>query len=198
MTANHRTDLLDLIAKLDKRISDLEASRALGSLQVLDSKVLTATTPSITLSVPPGSAFSTLRVAWTARSDNASAATYMCMQLNGDTANHYIWQINQANNATMGPGNSGGATNLIQVGTIAAASSTSGYVGGGEFSIPNASGTTFKAPNGYSTSMQSTTTGYSGSYGGLWLVSTAVISITLFPLAGNFIAGSAAYLYGVT
>lgn len=166
--------------------------------QQLGQKLLTSTQASITFTVPTGPAFSALRVSWNARSDNASPATYMCVRFNGDTGTDYLWQINQANNATPGAGNSGAATNLIEVGTMAAASAVSGYVGGGEFVVSNASGTTFKAVTAHSTSMNALNNGYSGTYGGVWLASTQITSITLFPLNGNLTAGSAAYLYGET
>lgn len=187
-----QADLLTRVRTLEQQIAQLTAGA------MLDQKVLTAPSPSIGLAVPSGN-FGTLRVAWTARSDYISgAATYMCLRLNGDSGTSYVWQINQANNTTSGPGNSGGATSLIQIGTMAAATASAGYLGSGEFIIPNATGSQFKAPSGYSTSMNATTNGYSGTYGGLWLSTAVVTSITLFAKDGNnLIAGSSAYLYGM-
>lgn len=167
--------------------------------QLIAKSVLTGSASSIPLSVPSGPAFSVLRVAWTARSDNAGFATYMCLRLNGDSGNNYLWQINQVNIAsTAGSGNSGALTSLIQIGTMAGGTATSGYLGSGEFTIPNAAGNTYKAPEGHSTSTNSTTNSYSGTYGGLWLNTSAVTSITLLAGAGNLVAGSSAYLYGMT
>jgi len=167
--------------------------------QLIGKKALTAATPSITLPVPAGPAFNTLRVAWNARSDSATTATYMLLQLNGDTnAAHYDWDDNQASGATPGPAASPGTVSSIQVGTMAAATATAGYLGVGELVIPNAAGANFKGISAHSTSMITSSSGYSGTYGGLWLSTAAVTSITLFPLAGNFAPGSAAYLYGET
>lgn len=166
--------------------------------QLIAKTLLGSTQPSIPFTVPTGPAWSVLRVAWSARGDNASPATFMCVRLNSDSTNNYVWQENQTHNATAGGGNSGAATNLIEVGTMAAASAASGYIGSGEFTIPNASGTTFKGVSGHSTSMNALNDGYSGTYGGLWAQSVAVSSITLLPLNGNLVAGSAAYLYGET
>lgn len=168
--------------------------------QRIGQKLLTASAPSIVLPVPTGPAFSTLRVAWSARSDYAGgSATYMYLQLNGDTnASHYDWQINQGSGTVTSPGASPSAVAQIEVGTMAAATATSGYVGGGELTIANASGTTFKAVSAHSTSMESTTSGFSGTYGGDWLQSVPISSITLLPQFGNFVAGTAAYLYGET
>lgn len=168
--------------------------------QRLGQKLLTASAASITLPVPAGPAFSTLRVAWSARSDySGGPATYMYLQLNGDAATtHYDWQINQASGSVMSPGASPSAVGQIEVGTMPAATATSGYVGGGELTIANASGTTFKAISAHSTSMETITSGFSGTYGGDWLQSVPISSITLSPQFGNFVAGSAAYLYAET
>jgi len=168
--------------------------------QRIGQKLLTASAPSITLAVPTGPAFSTLRVAWSARSDySGGSATYMYLQLNGDTTTtHYDWQINQGSGSVTSPGASPSAVGQIEVGTMAAATATSGYVGGGEITIANASGTTFKAVSAHSTSMESVSSGFSGTYGGDWLQSVPISSITLSPQFGNFVAGTAAYLYGET
>jgi hypothetical protein len=167
--------------------------------QRLDGRVLTAGAASITLSVPAGASLGVLRVAWTARSDTASAATYMCLRLNGDSGNNYTFQLNQANaNAASTGGNSNGLVGVIEIGTMAGATATAGYLGSGEFTIPNASGGTYKTAEGFSNSANSSTNGYSGTYGGLWQNTAAVTSITLLPLAGSLVAGSAAYLYGMT
>ena len=81
---------------------------------------------------------------------------------------------------------------------MAAATATAGYLGSGEFTIPNASGSTYKVATGHSTSANANNNGYSGTYGGLWQNTAAVTSVTLLPLAGQLVAGSSAYLYGMT
>lgn len=164
--------------------------------QLIAKTVLGASTASVTFSSIP-QVFTTLRVAWTARSDTALAATYMCLRLNGDSGSDYTYQINQANaNAATGGGNSNGTVNVIEIGTMAAATATAGYFGSGECLIPNASGSAFKAVSGHSTSTNSTTNAYSGTYGGLWLSTAAVTSVTLLALAGNLVSGSSVALYG--
>lgn len=165
--------------------------------QKIAEQVLTGSTASVTFSSLP-QAFTSFRVIWSGRSDNASGATYMCVRFNNDSSNSYLWQINQANNNSLtGSGNSGGTVGQIQIGTIAAATATSGYFGSGEFTIPNATGSQYKAPTGYSTSMNATNNGYAGAYGGLWLNTAAITSITLLPLNGNLVTGSSMALYGM-
>lgn len=195
MTVNHRRDVLDIIEGLSAQIRDLQGSRSLA--QRLDSKVLTATTPSIVLTVPSGAAYSTLRVAWTGRGDTSAAATYMCVRINGDATSSYLWQINQSNGATDSSANSGATDNQVKIGTVPGATATAGYFGAGEFTIPNAAGSTFKVASGHSASFNATNSGYSGTYGGLWLNAAAITSITLLPLFNNLVAGSSATLYGL-
>ena len=143
--------------------------------------------------------FTALRVIWSARSDNSNPATYMCVRLNGDSSSgDYEWQINQANNSSMaGSGNPGSTVSLIQVGTMAAATATAGYFGGGEFTIPNPGGNVYKNGAGYSNSMNSTSNGYSGTYGGQLLSTAPVTLLSLFAEAGNLVAGTSATLYGM-
>lgn len=182
-----------------QRLTAAALNASLASVpQLLGSSTLTGTTASITINVPSSGGYNTLRMTWSARSDTASGATYMCVRLNGDGGNNYLWQINQANNASLaGSGNSGALVGQVQIGTMAAATATAGYFGSGEFTIPGASGSTYKALSGYSTSMNATNNGYAGSYGGLWLNTTAITSVTLLPLAGNMVTGSTASLYGM-
>lgn len=200
MTANHSRDTLDDIARLAARVRDLEASRSLGSIQRLDSKTLSVAASSLpALTVPSGSAYSTLRVAWSGRSAAGGTADYMCLRLNGDTSSsHYVWDFNQSNGATNSSAGSGGTDGHIRVGTLAASGATAGYIGSGEFVIPSANGTTaFKAPTGFSNSANASNNAFSGTYGGLWLSTVAVASITLFALNGNLAAGTTATLYGL-
>lgn len=167
--------------------------------QRIAQKVLTVSQSSIVFSVPANPAFSTLQVSWTARSDFANTATYMCVQLNGDSGSHYLWQINQANNAsTAGSGNPGALTTLIHIGTMAAATATASLFGNGEFVLPNASGTsTYKLASGHATSFNAVNNAYAGAYGGIWENTAAITSVTLFAESGNLVAGSSAFLYGM-
>lgn len=166
--------------------------------QQLDVRLLSSTTASITLNVPTGGHFSTLRVNWIGRSDAATGATYMVARLSNDSANNYLWQIDQANNAGNSPANSGATTDRIRVGTMPAATATSGYFGAGEFSTTNAAGGTEKPLSGHSVSMNATNQGFAGTYGGLWISGSTVTSVTLFPDSGNLVSGSFAVLYGET
>lgn len=196
MSANHHRTVLDDIDDLKRRMRELRAQLALPS-QRLDSQTLTAAGP-ITLTVPPGSSYSALRVIWRARGDTSGAAIDFVMQLNGDTASHYLWQINQANGATASPANSGALVAFIQIGTIPAATAGASFFGTGETVVASpASTTAYKACSGHSNAVTSTTMGFAGTYGGLWESMAAISTITVKAKSGNLVAGSTATLYGI-
>lgn len=163
--------------------------------QLIYKTVLAATTASIPVTIP-AAGFSTLRVVWSASCNDATSASYLTLQLNGDTGTNYLYEYNQINTATPGGGNSGGVTDRIRVGTMPASAATSGYFGSGEFVIAAASGSTYKAVNGRSTSVTSTTAGFSGTYGGLWLNTAAITSLTLLSPSGSLLAGTSISVYG--
>jgi hypothetical protein len=153
----------------------------------------------ITIPVPAAAAaaFSTLRVTWAGAGTTAGTATYMCLRLNGDSStSSYVWQFNQASGTAQSSIGSSGTAAQIQIGTLAGAGGTAGYLGSGEFTIPNPGGSAYKAPAGISNSSNSPTGTFSGSYGGQWLSTAAVASITLLALSGSLTAGSTATVYG--
>jgi hypothetical protein len=173
----------------------ITAAQLSGVVQKFYSAVATGSVPTVVIPVPIG--FTELKVIWSARSDTASAATYMTLQLNGDAGSNYNWQINQANNSTAGPGNSGGNDSSIHIGAMTAASAGANFFASGEFCITNASSNSvFKSAAGHATAMVTSTNAYSGTYGGLWGSTNAVSSITLKALAGNIVAGSSFVAYG--
>lgn len=166
--------------------------------QLLGSTILTGSQASISLSTAGGGT-NALTVTWQARSDNASPATFMMLQFNGDTGNDYLWQIMQANVAsTSGTANSGALTSAIEIGTMTAAQATANFFSAGEFVITNPLSTTaYKSCSGHATSIVTATNSYTGTYGGLWQSTAAITSITLKPQAGNFVAGTMVTIYGI-
>lgn len=151
----------------------------------------------ISLPVPAGGHFNTLHVVWTGASTTGGTATYMCCRLNSDGSTSYAWDFNQASNSSASSAGSGGTAAQIQIGTLSAAGGTPGYLGSGSFLIPNANGSTYKEPTGFSNSQNAANNGFSGTYGGIWLSTAAIASIQLFALAGSLTAGSSAWLYGM-
>lgn len=170
-----------------------------NTIQLLDSSVLTATTASITLNVPAGTAYDTLKVSWRVRGDQASAAQEMYLRFNGDSGSNYLWQNIQGNNSTVSSNTSGAATTFIHIGTMTCASATANYFSSGDFEVAGASsGTGFTTAVGRDIAFSSTTNMWAGVYGGQWLSTAAITSVELVPQSGNFVAGTIASLYGLT
>lgn len=198
MTANHPQNVLDEINELKRRVRDLQGAIAAPPPR-LDHQTLSVATPTITLNVPSGTKYGTLRVVWAGASNSGGSATYMCARFNNDSSSaDYIWQFNQASGTAQSSTGTTTTDSELRVGTLAEAGGTAGYLGGGEFVIPNANGSTFKVVTGFSNSQNAVANGFSGTYGGLWLSTAAITSIQLVALSGSLIAGSTASLYGWT
>lgn len=163
--------------------------------QLLGSTELTGSAASITIAVPAG--FNALMGYWGARSDTASAVVNMVLRLNGDTGNNYRWQAVQVENATVTGSNSAGATSFIEIGVAPAATATANYFGCGDFSIPAPGGTLFKTAIGKSFGIDTTSDSFVGTYGGMWLSTSAITSVSLIATSGNLVAGSMFTLYGM-
>src|SRR5215472_18261385 len=85
-----------------------------GNLPVLlASSVLGAGAASIPLAIPAG--FNRIKLYWRARGDNAATAIQLYLRINGDSANDYLWEVNQANNTAVAATTSGAATAQIQI-----------------------------------------------------------------------------------
>lgn len=169
-----------------------------GNLPVLAaaSGVLVASQANIPLVIPAG--FTRLKVYWRVRSSVAGAAEQLYLQVNGDTANDYLWEVNQANNATVAGTTSGATTNKIQIGTVTGGTATALYFGSGELTLDGASDTTnYKTIQGTGASFASTTNMWAGVYSGQWLSAAAVVSLTLSCASGQVMAGSSASVYGL-
>lgn len=166
----------------------------------IGSQILTGSQGSITVPVPASTTvgLNALQVMWQARSDTAAAAINFLLRFNGDTANHYLWQRAEANNATQTDSNSGGLVGFIQIGTIPAASATANFFGTGFSILSNpASAVAYKSVSGHATACITATNMYTGSYGGLWQSTAAVTSVTVLALTGNLVAGSGLSVYGL-
>lgn len=165
--------------------------------QQLGTTTLGVAAASITVSVPSGC--NAVLGVWGARGTAASAAINTGLRFNSDSGSNYLWQQVQTNNTTVTGANSGGATSVIQIGAAPAASATTSYYGCGDFSIPQAKGTLFKTVSGKSEAFTSTSNSYTGTYGGQWLSTASITSVSLVVAAGggNLDVGSFLTLYGL-
>lgn len=159
----------------------------------IGSTILTASQPSIPISIPAGQ-FNHLEGIFTARKDTGGGGAFTWMRFNGDAANDYQWE----NLVGATPQNSGASlVSFMQMGLCAGAGDTANYFATGRFSIGNVSSTTVAKQLRSSASLTcSTTTYYTANFGGTWDQTAAINTVTLLPDAGNLVAGSSLSVYG--
>ena len=147
-------------------------------------------------------AYNHLRLHLLIRGDTAAANTRFQMRFNNDTAGNYDWQ--RMFLAAAGPpgGQESFAATSLEVGDIPAATSTASLFGQGVIDIAAYAQTTAHKLEQFSgTSIEGPGTGTGNmvlwSSGGRWRSTAAINRITIFPAAGNFIAGSRLTIYGL-
>lgn len=169
-----------------------------GSLQRISETVLTEAAASVDIQSIPAT-YRHLRVVVLGRSDTAAAGATLLMRFNNDSAGNYD-NVLQSYQGTNGSGDSSAAAaTSARIGTVAAASATSGEAGMCEVLIPNYAGTTFqKVAMSVGNSGIGTTVQEVGQFSSQWNSTSAITRITVLPGAGNFIAGTVVSLYGLT
>lgn len=135
---------------------------------------------------------------WYARSSVTGSAFNVDLQMNGDSAAHYLWQITQGNGATATSQGSGGLASFIEIGVVPGTSATANYWGSGQFIVDGANqANTFPTAQGTSCAFASSTSGYMGMYGGQYVELGVITSLALTSTGGSFIAGSQFSFYGL-
>jgi hypothetical protein len=171
-----------------------------GTWGALPTQIATQTLGSNSASVTFSSipAFNHISVIWKTRASDANPAEQIFLRFNGDVASHYLWELNQANNAgAVSGGTSGALVAQIQIGTIPAANATAGYFGSGQFTVAYFNDTTnFTTVQGTACAFATTTNMWSGTYSGLYNQAATITSLTLFAASGNLVSGSRFSLYG--
>lgn len=146
------------------------------------------------------SSYDHLRVLVTARGDTAASGTACLVRFNNDSGANYDFEKLSLSGATATAAESLAATSIEVANTVAANTATANYFGSVVFEIPSYAGATAqKHVQAQAFNRMSTSTGDLRTYlvGGGWR-STAVINrITVFPAAGNFVAGSRLTIIGI-
>lgn len=163
----------------------------------MDEQVLTGAAASVTFPAISG-ALRHLLIRAQCRSNTAANSSDLRLQFNGDTGASYYAQ------AAYGQAASAGAAELlgqqyISISDMAAASAPVGHAGVFAIEIQNYAGTAFyKQLTAQSNFSFGTATAQLivRNHGGRWQNTVAITSITLFPGAGSFTAGSTFTLYG--
>jgi hypothetical protein len=132
------------------------------------------------------------------RGTNAANESIIRMQINGDTGSNYNSQRGYFFANTMFAGEALGAASAM-LGAIPGANATANYAGGFVAAILGYTNSSFfKSFNVYGSESYNTSTQDTPVYlfGGIWLSTSTVTSITIFPQTGSFATGSIASLYG--
>lgn len=158
---------------------------------------VTVSTASVSVTVPAG--YNRVQVYWRVRSSVAGPAEQLYLRFNGDTGSHYLWQVSQSNNATVAGTSSGALVSVIQVGTVTGNTATADYFASGAFVVDGVSdGTNFATAVGTGTAYASTTSSWTGTYGGMYNQSAVITSMTLQCASGNIMAGSTFSAWGLS
>lgn len=173
---------------------------AISAMQLIQTNTLTATTASVTITVPSG--YNSLNFSWHSRTTSANTNDDLSLTLNSDSGANYDWQIvatlNTTTTATVSIGSTG-----IRLGTTVGGTGSAGYFGNGNVWLTGVgqagSGHNLTVTgNWYACWSNTAATSSSGTVGALYRPSTAITSVTITPNGGvSFAAGSVFSLYGL-
>lgn len=168
-----------------------------------NSTTLTTTSSSVAVaSNLPQTGYRHLEIVVQARGDTAATAVECAMQFNGDTGNNYGDVRLTTNGSVVAGSDQGGSLTSAVIGWYStAASSPSGYASCTRILVPNYAGTTFYKTvliNGAynnNASFPAATGMGTDQTGSVWVDASAITSIEIHPITGNFIAGSTFDVY---
>jgi hypothetical protein len=160
-------------------------------MKLIESKTLGTAAASIEFTSIPQT-FTDLVVLYVLRSDTAynSGGSYFNLTFNGTSAN-------RSGRFLSGDGTGAATGSFTPFGGVAPSDFTANNFSNGSFYLPNYSGNTNKSVSGDNVRENNATTGLLGIDAGLWSDTSAINRLTLTQNAGNFVAGSTAYLYGI-
>lgn len=162
---------------------------------VYDSGILIAAQPSFPATIPGG--YRHLRLVLLARGDTAAIAVQVNLRANGDAGSDYEGEYSYAVGTAV-TATDPGLQSSGYLGQIAAATAPAGACGLITATIPLYAGTTFRKvyTSDYGLTNADTTSGHViDSVYGEWKSTAAITSLTIFPSAGNFAAGSVCQVY---
>ena len=163
-------------------------------LYKIASQELTTSTATVTFSnIPQG--YTDLKVVVSARSNNADIQDYIKVRFNGDAAD-----TNYSSRWVYGSGSAtaSGTNTFLRLGYINGATATANTFGNMEFYIPNYSATVAKSVSSDAVTENNATAAYAWFTAGLCTTTTAISSMTIFPIAGTaFLQYSTFTLYGI-
>lgn len=166
--------------------------------QLIEERVLGGTSASETFSSIVAT-YRDLRVIVRGRGDKVATFVEVRLRVNGDTAGNYDFESMAVNNTT-GTSSGAAAQTSALAGWVEAASSPANAATTTEIRIYDYRGTTFQKHASASSGVKTGTAAanFFSLRSDMWWRSTAAItSVTVFPDANNFIAGTVLSLYGI-
>ena len=135
--------------------------------------------------------YTDLLVVCSGRTDGAGNG--INISFNGNTSNY-------SSRAVQGNGSSASSygTYNRNAGMVNDSNQTASVFGSTLIYVPNYVGSTFKSYSADGVSEHNSTTSYVNLVAGLWSDVSAITSLTLSPMAGNFVEYSSASLYGIS
>lgn len=183
------------------------ASGGGGAATLITSQVLTGSQATFDTNTLLGgnisAGFNHLQIVLTARCDDAATNEFVDVRFNNDSGANYDFVICYTTGGSA-PVNSPAlvAQSSVQLGRMAGSTATAGRFGGLTAWIPNYAGTTADKVimAKWHTTISTAAAGVLiGDSGGTWRNTAAITRITVLDDGGgNFVAGSAFYLYGIT
>ena len=148
------------------------------------------------------STYTDLIIKWSLRSSSTSGNTeYVQVRFNGSAAANYTSRSVFGGGSSAYSGTRSSQTELwtgTSSFTANNANDTANTFSNAEILIPNYAGSNAKSSSIDAVAENnSTTTNQLGMTAGIWTLTSAITSISLFPLSGNWVQYSTAYLYGV-
>lgn len=170
-----------------------------GGMQLISDTLLVGSAADITISSIPNT-FRHLKLYLSGRGDTVASAVECDLQFNGDTGTNYAYQWLYGSGAT--PSASEGLSKgVLYLAIMSAASNTANFASSAEITIYDYAATTFfKTATCLNANMRANSTGslVTLNSSGIWMSTSAITAIKIFPAAGNFIAGTRATLYGLS
>ena len=159
---------------------------------LITKSVLSSSTSSIALSSIP-STYTHLRLFIQNRTDSTTVDA-AALSLNGVATSGYSTNYMDANDG--GTPRSGSAANYSVI--LQASNYGTNLYSFSEVTIPNYTGSNEKVIASYFNTEHTTTSHYNGSSRSYTGVTSAVTSLTLTSIAGNFVSGTSMYVYGIS
>lgn len=168
-----------------------------GALTQIATQDVASAVASVTFSSIPGT-YRDLVLVGVTRTDSANASDHIQFRANGDTGANYDWQTFVALGTTNAAAEGIGVT-FADLAEATGGGTGTAIPGSFTLDIADYAGTTFHK-SFRATSVARISTGGSGQRdrlaSGFWRSTAAITSLTAFPAAGNFVAGSRFALYG--